>query len=83
MDPQENQAPVSEEQPQAMLESMPEPQPAPASESVQTTPVEAPVPEEVSTEEKAPVSFNWKKPVIWMVVVGVVALGIWLAAGYM
>ena len=69
MNPEENTAPVQ-----------PEPQPVPATEPVEAAPVEA---SEVPAEEKAPVSFNWKKPVIWMVVIGLVALGIWLAAGYM
>ncbi|MBU1133042.1 MAG: hypothetical protein ABIA11_02410 [Patescibacteria group bacterium] len=74
MDPQENQAPA---------QPAPEPQPVPASEPVQAAPVEAPAPEEAPSEEKSPVSFSWKKPIIWMVVIGVVALGIWLVAGYL
>ena len=69
MNPEENTAPVQ-----------PEPQPVPATEPVEAALAEAP---EAPAEEKAPVSFNWKKPVIWMVVIGLVALGIWLAAGYM
>lgn len=73
MNPEENTA---------QAQPAPEPQPAPATEPVPAAPAEAPV-EEAPAEEKAPVSFNWKKPIIWMVVIGLVALGIWLAAGYM
>ena len=89
LNPEENQtAPVSETTPEPVATPV-EVQPEVSVEEPvveETAKPEEPkedlsaVADQGEEKEDAPVSFNWKKPIIWMVVIGVVALGIWLVA---
>ena len=92
MNPEENQNPVADQGETKVEEPQVAPIPAPTPTIAEQSEAKADelmpeVPAKVEVEKveevkdaEAPVSFDWKKPIIWMVVIGVVALGIWLVA---
>ena len=57
-----------------------EPITTPEEEMPSTQEQPQPVSQGDTPEEKAPVSFSWKKPITWMVIIGVIALVLWLVA---